>query len=302
MSCMPCSGAGPETEGLFTAGNEVTLLAEEMMQLSVTTQARGQNVVGFAQEIKAAFSGLDSQINASTFKTIMEVLDGDKMQDTIALAGEMDDLALECVDKSTKMTETMARGTASLPDSLKDEERASDRDGDEGDQELADLDGDIAELEECTENLQNMNIFSAATKGTRAFEGLVNKGGVVQTTFERIKELCTVVARAAQNVASETCCAQIQAGIDSIKAMLQSVRLSNLIKKLAEAAKRLISAIKNLIQVAWEKFQGFSEEFQAAKKIKNWVNGINPMNSTAENMFKQGAKIMESFNPGSLWK
>lgn len=299
MSCLPCFGGPDTSSGVFSAGMEATELAEELMQLSSTTQTRGRNVVDFAGEIKGAFSSINSKMNASTFKAIMDVLNGDKMKDTIALANELDDLALDCVNKSIKLKETVARGAESLPESVKKEGRGDDTDVDDGEQELADLGRDITELEECTASLRSMNIFSATTKGTRAFDGLINKGSVIQTTFERIKELCAIVARVSQNIVSETCCALIQAGIDTATAIFQSLRLSTLIEKLTEAGKRLIDAIKTLISVAWEKFQHFTEEFQAAKKIKNWVNGMNPINSDAGNLFKQGAKLMDSITNGN---
>jgi hypothetical protein len=297
MSCMPCVQAGPDLNALFTAGTEATELAEELMNLSTNTQTRGNDVVGFAQEIKATFSGLDSKMNAATFQAIREMLKGDKMKDAIALSREMDDLALECVSKSRAMVETVTRASQDLPASVKGGggDMVSDAESEDESTELRDLDRDIADLEACTSDLRTMDLFSAATRGTRAFDGLAKKGGMVQTTYERIKQLCAMVARASQNLASEACCSQLQAGIESVKAMLKSVQLSNLINKLAEAAKRLINAIKNLVVLAWEKFQNFAEQFQAGKKIKNWVNGLSPLNSTAGTVFKQGAQIMDSF-------
>jgi hypothetical protein len=298
MSCMPCiSAGGPDLTALFTAGTEATKLAEELRNLSTNTQTRGNDVVGFAQEIKATFSGLDSKMNASTFQTIAEMLKGDRMKDTIALSREMDDLAIECVSKSKAMVETVSRASQDLPASVKGGGLDMDIDAqtEEERNELRNLDGDITDLEECTNDLRTMNLFSAAINGTRAFDGLAKKGGMVQTTYERIKELCAMVARASQNLVSEACCSQMQAGIESIKAMLKSVQLSNLINKLAEAAKRLINAIKDLVVLAWEKIQNFAEQFQAGKKIKNWVNGLSPLNSTAGNVLKQGAQIMEGF-------
>jgi hypothetical protein len=290
---------GTDLTEIFSAGTQASKLAEELMQLSSNTQTRSLNVVGFAGEIRETFAGLNIKMNASTFKAIIDVLNGDKMKDMIALASEMDDLALECVNKSIAMKETVTRGTSSLPRSFKDEPSGDDTYVDEGEQELADLGRDIADLEECTSSLRTMNIFSAATKGTRAFDGLLSKKSVIETTFQRIKELCAIVARASQNMISETCCGQIQAGIYAIRAMFQSLRLSKLIEKLTEAGKRLLDAIKNLILVAWEKFQHFTEEFVAAKKIKNFVNGINPMNSKAGDVIKQGAAFVDSITNGN---
>lgn len=289
---------GTDLHELFNAGTQATKLAEELMQLSSNTQTRSLNVLGFAGEIKESFSGLNSKLDPSTFKKIMEVLNGNKMKETMKLASEMDDLALECVNKSISMKETVTRGTASLPSSLKDERSSDDTDVEDGEQELADIGRDITDLEGCVSSLRTMNIFSAATKGKSAFDGLLSKKSVIETTFQRIKDLCALVARASQNMVSETCCGQIQAGIDAVKSMFKSLRLSNLIEKLTEAGKRLLDAIKDLIVVAWEKFQGFAEEFQAGKKIKNFINGINPMQSKPAQMFAQGAAFMDNITNG----
>lgn len=287
INCLsPC--ADPEMSGLLMAGMQTTRLAEEMMELSIATQARGQKVVDLVHEIQGAFSGLNRKLNAASFQAVMNTLNGDKMKDTIALAGEMDDLALDCVNKSTQMKETMMQGTRSLQATAKGDDSAYDTDSEEGDQELADLEADIIEIEQCNKDIHTMNLFSATTKGTRAFQALGDKGCVIQKTFGRIQELCASITMAAQTVVSENCCSQLKAGIDTIKAMLKSVRLSNLVTKLTEAAKRLIYAMKSLVLVAFEKFQDFAEQFQAGRKIKNWVHGFK----------EQGAKLLDNVQPG----
>ena len=303
MSCFAaCLGGGSsngfDLNGAFTSGMEASKLAEELMELSSKTQTRSLSVVGVAGEIKETLGSISTKMNASTFKMITDILNGEKMKETIALATEMDDLAIECVTKSIKMKETVARGAASIPVALKEGICAGDTDAKEGEQELEDLGRDISDLEECTSSLRSMNIFSASTKGVKAIDGITKKKSVIESTFQRIKDLCAIVARASQNLVSETCCGQIQAGIDTVNALFKSVRLSNLIEKLAEAGKRLLDAVKNLILVAWEKFQGFTEEFQAAKKIKNFINGINPMNSQVGQFLKQGGSLIQSITGG----
>jgi hypothetical protein len=109
-----------------------------------------------------------------------------------------------------------------------------------------------------------MNILMATTKGTRAFEGLVSKSGVCQAVFEKIKELCATVARVLQNFIMDGCCAQIQAGISSLKESMRCLRLTNFIQALADAGRRMVEAFIGLIKVAWEKSGNFVEEFEAA--------------------------------------
>ena len=286
MNCLsPCTD--PEMSGLLMAGMKTTRLAEEMMELSIATQARGQKVVGLVHEIQGAFSGLNRKLNAASFQAVMNTLNGDKMKDAIATAREMDDLALNCLNKSSQMKETMVQGTRSLQGTAKGDGSECDTDSDTSEHELSDLEADIVEIEQCNKDIHTMTVFSAAKKGTRAFQVLGDKAGVIQKTFERIQELCASITMASQTVVSENCCSQLKAGINTVKSMLNSAKLTNLVVRLTEAAKRLIHAMKSLVLVAFEKFQDFAEQFQAGRKIKNWVHGFK----------EQGAKLLDGVQP-----
>jgi hypothetical protein len=187
----------------------------------------------------------------------------------------MDDLALNCLNKSSQMKETMVQGTRSLQGTAKgDGSECGDTDSDTSEHELSDLEADIIEIEQCNKDIHTMTVFSAAKKGTRAFQVLGDKAGVIQKTFERIQELCASITMASQTVVSENCCSQLKAGINTVKSMLNSAKLT-------------IHAMKSLVLVAFEKFQDFAEQFQAGRKIKNWVHGFK----------EQGAKLLDGVQP-----
>jgi uncharacterized phage infection (PIP) family protein YhgE len=280
LSCL-CGTLCGETDlkGLRAAGSDCHRLAAETVELAVGTEAKCQNVIDFAQDVKANLTEIGTKMNPSSFMAVMEYQD--KMKDTMALAGEMDSLAGKCVDKSTEMSGAMQRGVDSLPQVTKDgiEEMNTE---DESDMKLLDLDKDIKEIENCTESLRNMDIFSVATSGSSAFGSIVNKGGLCKKMFERVEELSTSIARITQAFMQQSGCAQIQAALSETKNMLRCISLSSLMTKIAKAARRLIQAIFNLLSTAWNKFKDLLEQFGAAKKIKNFVNGISPFRERGE--------------------
>lgn len=291
--CMPCvAAANLDLQGLVSAGNDTKTLAAETTDLCVSTRERGEMVVSFGQEIKTTLSELvGNKMNPAAFMSIKDLLNDEKMKGTLDLAQEMDGLAIQCADKSTAMKDAMQRGVDSMPDMIKDTEDADESEDTEGDDEmdLGEFENDIAELEECTEGLRSMNLLTAATKGQRAFEGLSNKGVACDNLFGKIKDLCATVGRLCETFLMDNCCAQIQAGIASLKDMKRCLSLSDLIGSLAALGRRLIESFIALIKVAWEKFSHFLEEFQASKKLKNFMNGLNPLKNTAAGNFLQGA-------------
>jgi hypothetical protein len=294
---MPCvAAANTDLEGLMGASTDGKRLAEETIELCISTQNKGRSVLDFAQETQSSLRGLTS-VKPAKFMTIMKLLDDDKRKELLGMVTGMDDLAIECSSKATAMQGAMQRGINSLPDVVK-ENNGEEVDTDhEAEEDVSDyFESDITDLEECTASLRTMNLLTATTKGTRAFESLVNKSGVCQTVFEKIKELCASVARLSQNFMMDGCCAQIQAGISSLKEMMRCLRLTNIIQALADAGRRMIEAFIDLIKVAWEKFGNFVEEFEAAKKLKTWVDGLNPLKSPGGKFVKEAAGLVSSLN------
>lgn len=274
-------------DGLLEAANDSQRLAQETGEICNGIKDRGQNLLDVCSDIQGKLSRFGKKIDATTYKHIMELLESQsKMKETIEAAGEMDDMALECLGKSNEMTKAMEKGIESLPTPVKDEIMSEGNDEEENkdrDTELlADVNEDIKDLEDCTESIQNMNLFSAARSGSSAFEGLASKGELCQTIFDKVKELAGSVLDITGAFVGQTCCAQVQAVFTQGRDILSCLRMSTLMSKLAEAGDRLVKAIMNLLKIAEEKIMGFMEEFQAAKKIQHFVNDkLDPIKSTA---------------------
>jgi len=73
-------------------------------------------MVEFGNSIKATLDSFKGGINADTFATIQDLVDGDQVKKAMALAADMDVIALDCVEKSIAMIESMERGVDALPD------------------------------------------------------------------------------------------------------------------------------------------------------------------------------------------
>lgn len=286
--CMPCMAAvNMDLGGLSEASDDGKRLAEETIALCNTTQQKSRSVINFAEDTETTLRDLDG-VNPSKFMKVLELLDDDKRKAMLSTVTGMDDLAIECSAKARGMQDAMQRGVDSMPDFIKDQAN-EEGDADRGPEEdIPDFEADITDLQECTKSLQSMNLFTAATTGTRAFEGLVNKSGVCQTVFEYIKNLSITVARISQGLQFDSCCAQLQGGLGTLKEMMKCLRLTNIIQTLADTGRRLIDAFVDLVKVAWEKFGHFVDEFNAAKKLQHWVGGLTPLGSKA-GKFAEGA-------------
>ena len=216
-----------------------------------------------------------------------------------ALADQMDDIATKCVQKSRHMTKALQRGVDSLPHPVQkelakeDTNRKDDYDVAGMKTEISRVDQDIVELDSCTRSLQKANLFTAASSGKAAFEGLESKQNLCGSLFTKIKLLSTSIMRMAQAFMGDSCCSQLWAFASEARNLFQCLRLSKLVTLAAKAARRLVTAIAQLFKTAWLKFKALLDEFEAAKKIKNigsgrfnvkgrlgnFVNDLNPFGS-----------------------
>lgn len=277
-----CGSLQGETdfEAITQSGVECHRVAEETIELTDNTTARFDKVVVFAKDVKSTLSGFRTDP-----KTVVKMMGyRDEMRDTIQLAGEVDDLARECVDKANEMNDAMQRGLNGLPEATRDaiekelsgEEEIETRQ----DRELIDVDEAARELEICERDLGDVDVFTAAQRGNVAFEGIVQNGDRILAMFDRIRELSASIARITQAIMAEhSCCGQIRAVASQGKEMIRCLQMSAVISKMAIAAQRLIKALTGPMKVLRIKCGSLLDEINAAKKIKNFFNDMNLFNS-----------------------
>ena len=291
--CFPCCVlVQTDVSGLLDAIGESKRLAEQTMEMCGLAQHKGRSVLlESSNGVRSSLGGLgggSKALSPTKFQTIANFLDESKRSEMVGVVQEMADLAVKSSENTRGMAVSLQRGMDCLPDMVKttdeDEDEAvvmqRSRDVAGDDAIVSGLERDIAEIQECTESVRTMNLWTAATKGNHAFDSLSNKTEVCLTVLERIKELCGAVARIAQSLLLDNaanCCDQVSAAIRSFPELKNCLNLTTSVQALADAGMKLIQAFLSLVQVAWGQIANFLNDFPYAKRISNWVNRLNPM-------------------------
>eukprot|EP00541_Cyclophora_tenuis_P016664 CAMPEP_0116556932 /NCGR_PEP_ID=MMETSP0397-20121206/8966_1 /TAXON_ID=216820 /ORGANISM="Cyclophora tenuis, Strain ECT3854" /LENGTH=332 /DNA_ID=CAMNT_0004082347 /DNA_START=14 /DNA_END=1012 /DNA_ORIENTATION=- len=301
--CMPCRVvSGTDLSGLVRYEKDAGRLSQEIIDLSTKNQESGKSLVDFATTIKENLSKIGDGMKPAAFMSIMELLKPENMNTTITTARDMGDVAEECVNKSLDLSDTVQKSVDCFPSDLQqmadEEEAAQPTPRGVGEEMDLDFETEIADLEHCTASLRGMHLFAAAKDGTHAFDSLTNKSDFVYTMMDRIKELCTKVAQITQSLMVNDCCAQIQAGMASLKELKRCAHLSGLINTFAQGGKRLVNAIRDLVDVAKTTFGGFLDQFNAAKKIQHFAQGIgqifqNPLGAITNRDLPQQQQLQQ---------
>lgn len=160
-----------DIKGIKRAGSDCYNAAKDTSELCTTTIERAKEMVSFGDEIKSTLSSFKGGVNASTFETIQDLVDGDQVKAATALAADMDVIALECVEKSVKMIESMERGVDALPDIIEASvenkmDAAAEKGARDGDPALPDVDADVRELEERIVEVDSVNLFTVMKSGS----------------------------------------------------------------------------------------------------------------------------------------
>lgn len=255
---------GDTVESFKVSGMECNQISKETSELCACTISKSAEMVAFGQDIQATLREFKQgeTMDASAFESIRDLVSGDKMKAATALAGEMDNLALTCVDKSIEMITSIERGVDSLPDVMKEGIDAAAKNGaNEDDPELPSVDKDIQELETCIEAIQQVNLFTAMDAGLNAFNGLTAKGEICTDMFATMK-------RFAENVTSITDAfmdLNVKTVLSKLKDMWRCLRLSDLMKSFAEEVGKLIKWIIKLFTDSSDKLSGIWSALAYAK-------------------------------------
>jgi hypothetical protein len=262
-----------DVPGLLSAGEETSRLAEELVDLSNQTQERGRSLIGYAETSRGNMEGLTERamLKPEIFVKILDLVDDTKLGQTIEVVQAMRKSSKECVDKSVELSKSIQKSIDCLPKDMVEEQDKLDGPTPElsEEEEGIDLEHEIADLKRCTEGIRDMNIFTVAHKGSRAFVGLLKECRLLDDLFDRIKELASKVAQIVQAFMVDSCCAKVVAGISSIKDLKRSLKLSNIITKFADSCERLVDAILELFETVKTTFAKFVPQFEAAKKIQH---------------------------------
>lgn len=240
---------------LQDSGKECYQLAKETTELCETTQTRGQEMIDFGSEIKDTLHGFSSKMDAETLETIKDLMDGDRLKSAMALAEDMDDIALSCVEKSVRMIEIMEDTMDSVPDVLEGfMNKAAGPDDAEAQlaQErslgvLSTLDQDVEDVKSCIDALEHLNITTALKVGMHAFENLSAKAALSRTMFITISGFAEEVSGYTRAI-SEGDIGDMFKLANKVKDMWHCLKLSAFMRQLAEGAGKLIRIIIDLFK------------------------------------------------------
>jgi hypothetical protein len=295
---MACGGKrnGLDLNQLSKVGNESKNLSEEIIQLSSVTQNRVFDIFRCSDEIKNA---LVDNIDGTRLNDTLEELLGDKVNEIKSIALGVDDLATQCYTKAASLKDTLSLGAESISDTFKGENAGNETDADGNEQEIEELEKSISNVDALTESIRGMNVFTAAPLCKTVFGEVIEKKSLIESTFHRVQELCTFIAKATQTIVTTSCCNEFRAGLDSAKAILSSLRLSNFIEKLLNGMKRLFHTISSLISTLWENFQRVSSDWQSGKGVTEVLSCSEESNSLAESIIQNGTHFVARIAGGS---
>ena len=169
------------------------------VSICTTTTSKARLLVAVGVEMKEALDGFNDGIDLQDFAAVGTILTSDKMQNALALATEMDDLAIECARQSVTMIDTIDSGIQTLPDILekrvdKRMENAKAKGSKEGDPEVPNLEDDVRALEDAAKSVRAANPMNAVDSFQKAFDGISMKGELCKTLFGHMKDFADDVA------------------------------------------------------------------------------------------------------------
>lgn len=236
-------------------GTECYTLAKETTELCLETKARGKEMVEFGEEITSTLRGFSSKMDVDTLETIKDLMDGDRLRESMELCKEMDDIALSCVDKSVRMMDIMEDTLDSVPDSLQkvitkaagQDDKAAIQEKKRSMEVLSTLDDDLKDAMACVDALQHLDIASALALGTRAFEHLSAKLNTGRAMFKTIRTFSEEVQTHTRAI-NDGDVSDMFKLIGKCKDVWHCLALSSLMKDLAEGAGKLIKVVIDLFK------------------------------------------------------
>jgi len=270
---------------------DVNGLAKESIEYCVNTLAKSNDMLSFAMEIKDTLDGFKDGMDASDLKTVKELIEGDKMKAAMGLAGEMDDIALTCIEKSLQMTTKMQEGYDGLPGFVKEGvDQVAGEEEDDRDMTV-DVEPDISELTECINAVKELNLFTAMEAGMNAFRGLTSKAEVCMNLYEKIKGF----AEAVTSITDAMMDLDVQAVISKVKDMCKCIRLTDVMRQFCEQVQRLITFIIDLFKEVSEKLSCL---WAALDYAKDCLSDCGAAASAAKDMcvaaFEHGCSLIET--------
>jgi hypothetical protein len=243
---------------------EVAVISRETVDICDATTQRREQMIHFGSEISETLRNFK---DAGTLATIKELTAGERVKEAMELATGLQEIATNCVDKSVRMTSLMEQAMDVVPDFVKDamQNYAENEDDDDDDDDNAPpatsrglgepststtarastatkMDQDINDVTECVTAIQNLNLTTAFTVGTRAFTQLSTSAQTARGLFDQIRNF----AKEIQDVADAVQDMNPRAIVKESKDVLRCIFLSDEMRSLSVVAGKLMAVVIQL--------------------------------------------------------
>jgi hypothetical protein len=271
-------------------------------------------------DVLKSFGTINTTISLSTFRNIQQLVEEKKARKALKIASELDNVAGDMLANASDLTDSLQEAVDSLPLHVQEDlgteqdydinnrgastnaTRTRDIGGDDdGDAALtltdlldhAEL--DVEEVDVQTRGIEEVNIFTAGVRGRNAFETVAKKESIAIKIFQQIKRVAATIQQLAVAFTTGDCCAQVKAVAAGIRDLFQCLKLGQLLKRALATVKRYLKAFIGFITTAWDKFTGFFEEFDAAKRLGRFTSRVkNSKVATKLKNSKVGKKFKKS--------
>jgi hypothetical protein len=194
------------------------------------------------------------KVNRESFNVIRELSQSNEIADAIELAGNMDDLVLDCASKCTSMIDRVCEGFSNLPPIITDGMNMQEVGKSDDDPQPVGVEKDIEELDKSRDAIEKADILTTFRSATNGFDAVSTKSEMCRDLFSTVEGFAT------------NCDGTIQAfmGVwdfgsanEKIVDMCRLVSLGELMRQFADQIKQLILAILAFLKAAKDKLFSF---------------------------------------------
>jgi len=225
---------------------EVDRLAGETKDCSDRIMEVKETVVGC---VGAAKKGMSGDVTA-LIKIVPMFTDSKKF------AGDMADLALECVKKAIEMADKCASAKKSIPciGCMGKGKSVAPDDEDGADPDPANVDEDITQLEKIKEAFESGSMMTMVKEGAECVTSLEEKIPIIQVLVDAIIKFCKCILKITSAMKEMS----LSKMAKTLPQILRCLDLSAMVQQFAEELKRFVEVLRDVFEAMANKVDGFN--------------------------------------------
>jgi hypothetical protein len=277
---------------LARVGPECAEAAQETSDAATEANTKGTLAFQFTQDVATLLEHFqrDEGLGLDTFQQIKALVEDQKTRKALALAREMDDIAIKMSEKATHMTKTLQDAANEvMPENVRHEMEETDHNtravGTENNTSAQDdeasalmellghADADVEQVQTNTRDMEQMDLLSAGRSGPTAFRSVAEKENVAVKILQEIKSvseaIVDTIAIGGGGGAEPSLCAQFMAAAAGTAALFKALRLSKLIERALETVRQLLESFMGFFDIVGADSSTFSTNLTP---VKSWNN------------------------------